>query len=187
MDMFTAIDDAPQTTIALIDGPCYGGGVGLGFNCDVRLVSPKARWTLTEIKLGLSPAIISRYLAREWGLAFFREAMLSGREVVPEELLRIGAIHGISDEMKSPNAMLEDYLDRLERCAPQSAATCKKLISLAWKNPGGEQQDNFIEETFDKMMVPGSEGDFGISQFQKKIKNTGIDWAQFWVGARAKL
>ena len=48
MAMFTAIDEAPQTTIAVIDGPCYGGGVGLGFNCDVRLVSPKARWTLTE-------------------------------------------------------------------------------------------------------------------------------------------
>lgn len=64
-DLFTAIDNAPQTTIALIDGPCFGGGVGLTFACDVRIVSQKARWTLTEIKLGLSPAIISPYLARE--------------------------------------------------------------------------------------------------------------------------
>ena len=185
MDMFTAIDEAPQTTIAAIDGPCYGGGVGLGFNFDVRLVSPKAKWTLTEIKLGLSPAIISKFLAREWGFAFFREAMLAGREVSPEELLRIGAIHGISDESKHLDTVVEEYLDRLERCAPQSAATCKELIRLAWTDPNGQQQDKFIEQTFDKMMVPGSEGDFGIKQFQKKIKN--IDWAQFWSVGRAKL
>ena len=185
MAMFTAIDEAPQTTIAVINGPCYGGGVGLGFNCDVRLVSPKARWTLTEIKLGLSPAIISKYLAREWGFAFFREAMLAGREVTPEELLRIGAIHAISSDSKPLDIMVDEYLDRLERCAPRSAATCKELIRLAWTSPGGQQQDRFIEQTFDKMMVPGSEGDFGIKQFQRKIKN--IDWAQFWTGARAKL
>ena len=185
MDMFTAIDEAPQTTVAVIDGPCYGGGVGLGFNFDVRLVSPSARWTLTEIKLGLSPAIISKFLAREWGFAFFREAMLAGREVTPEELLRIGAIHGISSDSKPLDIMVEEYLDRLERCAPRSAATCKELIRLAWTNPGGQQQDRYIEQTFDKMMVSGSEGDFGIKQFQRKIKN--IDWAHFWSGARAKL
>ena len=185
MGMFTAIDESPQTTIAVIDGPCYGGGVGLGFNFDVRLVSPRARWTLTEIKLGLSPAIISKYLAREWGFAFFREAMLAGREVTPEELLRIGAIHGISRGSKSIDTMAEEYLDRLERCAPQSAATCKELIRLAWSDPAGQQQNKFIEQTFDRMMVPGSEGDYGIKQFQKKIKN--IDWAQFWNSTRAKL
>ena len=185
MAMFTAIDEAPQTTIAVIDGPCYGGGVGLGFNCDVRLVSPKSRWTLTEVKLGLSPAIISKYLAREWGFAFFREAMLAGREVTPQELLRIGAIHGMSSDSKPLDTMVDEYLDQLERCAPRSAATCKELIRLAWTSPGGPQQDKFIEKTFDKMMVPGSEGDFGIKQFQRKIKN--IDWAQFWTGPRAKL
>jgi hydroxymethylglutaryl-CoA lyase len=185
MDMFTAIDESPQTTIAAIDGPCYGGGVGLGFNCDVRLVSPNARWTLTEIKLGLSPAIISKFLAREWGFAFFREAMLSGREVTPAELLRIGAVHGITDGSGSLDELVEDYLNRLERCAPYSASVCKELVRKAWINPGGGEQNSYIERTFDNMMVPGSEGEFGIQQFQKKIKK--IDWARFWIGQRAKL
>ena len=66
-DMFTAIADSPQVTIAMIDGLCFGGGVGLSFACDIRLVSEKVRWTMTEIKLGVSPAIISKYLIREWG------------------------------------------------------------------------------------------------------------------------
>lgn len=64
--LFSSIANSPKTTIAVVDGPCYGGGVGLAFACDVRLVSAKARFTMTEIKLGLSPATISRHMIREW-------------------------------------------------------------------------------------------------------------------------
>ena len=184
-DMFTAIADAPQVTIAMIDGLCFGGGVGLSFACDIRLVSEKARWTMTEIKLGVSPAIISKYLIREWGFSFLREAMLTGREVTPEELQRIGAIHGIAKATEQLNVMLGDYLDKLAKCAPQSAAICKGLVRLAWKDPGGSDQEALLENTFNKMMLPGSEGEFGINQFKKKIKGN-IDWAQFW-NVKAKL
>lgn len=97
--LFATIDNSPQTTIALISGPCYGGAVGLGFVCDVRLASPKSRWTLSEVKIGVSPAIISRYLAREWWFSFLREAMLSGREVHCTELQRIRAIHRVSEDL----------------------------------------------------------------------------------------
>lgn len=35
--LFVAIDNLPQTTIAAVNGPCFGGGVGLTFVCDLRL------------------------------------------------------------------------------------------------------------------------------------------------------
>jgi hydroxymethylglutaryl-CoA lyase len=185
VDLFSAIDNAPQTTIAMINGPCFGGGVGLGFACDIRLVSSRARWTLSEIKLGLSPAIISKYMIREWGIPFLREAMLTGREVTPPELQRIGAVHGISDDTNTLDRMMEEYLDKLSNCAPRSAAACKELIRLGWTDPGGRKQDERIRKTFDEMMAPGSEGKFGIDQFQKKVR--GIDWGHFWAGRRARI
>lgn len=173
--LFDAIDNSPQTTISLIDGPCYGGGVGLGFVCDIRLASEKARWTLSEVKIGVAPAIISRYLGREWGVSFFREAMLSGREIHHRELQRIGAIHGVSED---PEALLDDYLDGLTKAAPRAASVCKELTRIAWKEPGSSKQDNFIEEVFHAMMTPGSEGEHGIKQFQSKNRN--MDWEGFW-------
>lgn len=182
--LFDAVDNSPQTTIAALDGPAFGGGVGLTFACDVRIVTKKAKWTLSEVKLGLSPAIISIYMAREWGFSFFREAMLSGREVTADELLRIGAVHQVVDDSANLNRQIHEYLEKLQRCAPESAAKCKELVKLAWTNPGGTRQDQYIEKTFDTMMAPGSEGEFGISQFQKKIKN--IDWTAFW-SPKAKL
>lgn len=183
--LFSAIANAPQTTIAVINGPCYAGGVGLGFLFDIRLASAQARWTLSEIKLGLIPAIISRYLAREWGPSFLREAILTGREVHVKELHRIGAVHGVADDTQGLDALLEDTLNRLAYCAPQSAATCKQLINLSWNDAGGKKQDELIEKTFHSMMNPGSEGEYGIQQFQNKIRK--IRWNDFWFGKKAKL
>ena len=185
VNLFSAIDNSPQTTIAMIDGPCFGGGVGLTFACDIRLVSSRARWTLSEIKLGLSPAIISKYLIREWGISFLREAMLTGREVTPTELQRIGAVHGIADDTSALDRKVEEYLDQLSTCAPRSAAACKELVRRGWYDPGGQRQDEKIRKTFDEMMAPGSEGKFGIEQFQKKVKR--VDWGHFWAGRGAKL
>ncbi|KAF2164991.1 hypothetical protein M409DRAFT_24892 [Zasmidium cellare ATCC 36951] len=179
-DLYAAIDNAPQATIAVVNGPCYGGGVGLAFICDIRLMSSKAKFTMTEIKLGLSPAIISRYMVREWGIPFAREAMLTGREVKPDELRRIGAIHGLAENESDLSTMTAACLDNLSKCAPRSAAVCKQLVRLGWTDPTGPEQQDFVMETFKKMMQPGSEGEFGTDQFRKKIKN--IDWAKFWSG-----
>lgn len=184
-DLYWAIDNARQTTIAVVDGPCYGGGVGLAFICDIRLMSSKAKFTMSEIKLGLSPAIISRYMAREWGIPFAREAMLTGRVVKPEELRRIGAIQGLAENEEELSKLTADCLENLKKCAPLSAAVCKTLIKLAWKDPMSQDQHEYVKDTFSRMMEPGSEGEFGTSQFRKKIKN--IDWAKFYEEKAARV
>ncbi|KAH7211283.1 hypothetical protein BKA60DRAFT_523600 [Fusarium oxysporum] len=176
--LYEALDYVPQTTIAVVDGPCFGGGVGLAFTCDVRLVSPKARWTLSEIKIGVSPAVISKYLVREWGASIAREGMLSGREMRPEELARVGAVHGISSDEASLTTLLDTYLDQLDKCAPRSAAINKELTRMAWLSPDSEKQASLVKKTFANMMVPGSEGEHGIRQFQKKVKS--FSWKDFW-------
>ncbi|KAK3703928.1 hypothetical protein LTR37_014146 [Vermiconidia calcicola] len=182
--LFSAITNSPQTTIAVIDGLCFGGGVGVAFACDVRLVSPTARFTMTEIKLGLSPATISRHMIREWGISFAREAMLSGREVTPEELKAIGAVHGIASSAEDLERMASEYLQRLRNSAPRSASAIKELVRKGWMDPGGDDQTRYIKQVFLEMMVPGSEGEHGMAQFRKKNKN--IDWGHFWSEAGAK-
>ncbi|CAH0035478.1 unnamed protein product [Clonostachys rhizophaga] len=178
--LYDAIDHVPQTTIAVVDGPCFGGGVGLAFVCDIRLASPRARWTLSEIKIGVSPAVISKYLVREWGVSLAREGMLSGREIRPDELWRRGALHQISDEKTSLESLLDNYLNQLEKCAPRCAAVNKELVRLGWHAPESTAQKDLIKTTFAEMMTPGSEGEHGIGNFQKKIKS--FSWKNFWGG-----
>ena len=183
-NFYSAILNSPQTTIAVVDGLCFGGGAGLPFACDVRLVSSKSRFTMTEIKLGLSPATISRHMIRELGISFAREAMLSGRELNPTELRNIGVVHGIADSTEDLEKLVAEYLEKLRYSGPRAATAIKELVRLGWTNPGGEEQTRYVKKVFAEMLQPGSEGEHGTSQFRKKIKK--VDWEAFHAGEGAK-
>lgn len=168
-ELFAAIQAAPQVTIAAINGPCYAGGVGLAFSCDVRLAIESATVTVSEVRLGMCPAIISKYLVREWGAAFTREAMLSGRTIPMAELRQLGAVHGLAGDVAELEALLDSYVTNLRACAPRASAMCKTLVRIA----GQERQDEEIRRVFEDMMRPGSESSIGVRNFQSKRKT---DW-----------
>jgi hydroxymethylglutaryl-CoA lyase len=174
--LFQAIEHCQKITIAQVDGPAYGGGVGLAFACDVRLLSQNSKFALSEVKLGVQPAIISRFMAREWGVPFFREAMLSGRDVHAAELLKVGAIHSIAADAATLDIAVDEYLTAIAKSAPGAAAKCKELARLSWLDADGPQHEAAIEACFSTMMEPGSEGEYGISQLQKK---EAADWVGF--------
>lgn len=174
--LFQAIEHCRKVTIAQVDGPSYGGGVGLAFACDVRLVSQNAKWALSEVKLGVQPAIISRFMAREWGFPLFREAVLSGRDVHAAELLRVGAVHSIAPNTAALDIAVNEYLTSLAKSAPGAAAKCKELVRLSWLDADGPKHEAAIEGCFSTMMEPGSEGEYGISKLQKKEPT---DWVAF--------
>ena len=45
-----------QPTVAVVQGPAYGGGVGLVACCDIAIASENAHFCLSEVRLGLIPA-----------------------------------------------------------------------------------------------------------------------------------
>lgn len=169
-ELFEVIQASPKVTIAAINGPCYAGGIGLAFSCDVRLAVGPASITLSEVRLGLCPAIISKYLLRELGVAFTREAMLSGRTIPMAELRYMGAIHGLADNSEGLAKMVDDYLTGLRKSAPGASALCKEAV----RSHGSMNQDAVIEEIFKKMMEPHSESTVGLKSFQEKKGPT--DW-----------
>src|SRR5439155_570992 len=59
--MFAALADFPKPVIGRIHGGVYGGGVGLCCACDLAIASEDARVGLTEVRLGVLPALISPY------------------------------------------------------------------------------------------------------------------------------
>jgi hydroxymethylglutaryl-CoA lyase len=168
--LFEAISNAPQVTIAAVNGHAFGGGVGLAFACDIRLGVADATFTLSEVKLGLSPATISKYVAREWGPAFTREAMLSGRPVTVAQLRSLGQVAIAVDSKEALDGALDAYLLQLRAAAPRASTLVKELVASS----GGDDQDMRIKQVFDEMMKPGSESEFGLKEFQSGNKN--IDW-----------
>lgn len=173
VDLFQAIQDVPQVTIACINGPCYAGGIGLAFSCDVRLSVASASVTLSEVRLGLCPAIISKYLVREWGMSLTREAMLSGRAVTMAELKNIGAVHGLAKDLPALEELTSSYVTKLRACAPAASAYCKEAVRAAYVHAGQPEQDEVIRNIFEQMMAPDAESVIGVKNFQQKKKT---DW-----------
>ncbi|KEF59068.1 hydroxymethylglutaryl-CoA lyase [Exophiala aquamarina CBS 119918] len=172
-ELFETISKAPQVTIAAINGPCYAGGIGLAFACDIRIAVETASLTLSEVKLGLCPAIISEYLVREWGPSFTREAMLSARSISMTELKSIGAVHVLAKDVADLDHQLDSYLVNLRKAAPGASTLVKSVVEVGWSNPGGQRQRDAIKGIFEGMMKLGSESEIGLGAFRSKKV---VDW-----------
>lgn len=173
--LFEVIDNAPQVTIACLQGPAFGGGVGLAFACDIRLMASTASIRLSEVRLGLAPATISKYVTRELGPSLARETMLSARVVAAQELLGLGKIAAVIEHPTTPHEAIDGYLSSLRQCAPRASALTKDLVRLSWlEGGGGEKQTIGIRRVFDDMMGENGEAKYGLSQFQRGVKS--CDW-----------
>lgn len=183
--LFEAIDTSPKVTIAAINGPAFGGGVGLAFVCDLRLATRSTAMTLSEVKLGLCPATISKYVVREYGLSFAREAMLSARPVQAPELKARAIISNVVEDVEQLNARLDACLDSLKVASPKASQMSKELVRLAWKHGGDQKQAEGIKELFDEMMAPDADGAFGLREFSLKRQ---VDWDAYTLQqGKAKL
>lgn len=183
--LFEVIDQSPKVTIACLNGPAFGGGVGLAFVCDIRICVKTAAVQLSEAKLGLCPATISKYVIREWGVSFAREAMLSARPVTAEELRNRSLVSGIAEDQHGLSRHVDDLLTELKVASPEASRMSKELVRIAWAHGGDESQATRIKALFDQMMSPESQSAHGLKEFQARRK---VDWDAYVLRHReAKL
>ena len=76
--MLERIDTLPMPVIGRVHGAALGGGVGLAAVCDIVVAADDATFGLTEVKLGILPAVISPYVLRKIGVSAARELFLTG-------------------------------------------------------------------------------------------------------------
>jgi methylglutaconyl-CoA hydratase len=168
-EMLRRLAQCPKPTIARIQGPAYGGGVGLVACCDVAIATIDAAFSLTEVKLGIIPAVISPHVIAAIGERYARRYMLTAERFSATEAYRIGLIH----EMVVDNAALDEavgeIVEALLKNGPRALAECKELISaVAWKPLSPE----VIEDTALRItrMRASPEGREGMSAFLEKRK-----------------
>src|SRR3546814_6966154 len=88
--LMQSLDRLPKPTVALVQGPAYGGGVGLVACCDIALAVEEAKFGLSEVKLGLIPAVISPYVVATIGEAAARRYFLTAEAFSSWEAQRLG-------------------------------------------------------------------------------------------------
>jgi methylglutaconyl-CoA hydratase len=128
--MLESIERQPQPTVALVNGAAFGGAVGLVAACDIALAATGARFALSEVRLGLVPAMISPYVIRAVGTREARRWFLTGEAMDAQTALRIGLVHETADS-GALGAAAGGILSALLAGAPGAQAEIKRLVRHA--------------------------------------------------------
>ncbi len=124
------LNEFPKPTLALIQGACFGGGVGIVCCVDVALATPAAQFGITEVRVGVAPTPISTHMVNAIGLRHTRRYALTGERFGAEEACRIGLVHEVvAAEMLEVRAA--QVLDAIYLSAPGAMAMTKKSFLAA--------------------------------------------------------
>ncbi len=164
-----------KPTIARVNGAAYGGGVGLVACCDIAFGVDSAKFALSEVKLGLVPAVISPYVVAAIGLREARRLFVSGEVFDAATAARIGLLHAAL-----PAADLDEAIERqlylLRKAGPLAQREAKQL---ALRIGGTElEQAERIDRTNAELIARlrvSPEGQHGLGAFLDKR-------APVWVG-----
>jgi methylglutaconyl-CoA hydratase len=118
-----------KPTVARINGAAYGGGVGLVACCDIAIAADIAKFGLTEVKLGLVPAVISPYVIAAIGARHARRLFVTGEVFDAAEALHIGLVHRCVPP-EQLDAAVEQTLALLAKGGPRAQAEAKQLALL---------------------------------------------------------
>ena len=163
--LMQALDELPFPTVALVQGAAYGGALGLVCACDIVLASENARFCLSEVTLGLVPAVISPYVVRAMGMRQARALMLSAEPFDAVTACRLNVAH----RRCPPDQLLAEgraQALRLCRNGPQAMKETKRLLAALEGRPGHQHEEQTVE-TIARVRV-GLEAQEGIQAFFDK-------------------
>ncbi len=160
--------ESPKPTVARVQGPAYAGGMGLVAACDIAIASTDAKFCLSEVKLGLIPAMISPYVIKAMGEPSARRYFITGEVFDAAEAYRIGFVHDICPP-EELDGTVNIILGHLVQGGPNALGECKKLVQDMVGRP---IDDAIVADTAARIarVRASDEAQEGIASFFEKRK-----------------
>lgn len=166
-DMLFTVMTCPKPVIAHVQGAALGGGVGLVAACDMAFAHEEALFGLTEVRLGLIPAVISPFVMRKMGEAGASEFFLTGERFTAAVARDLGLLQGVGtpEEIRQ---VIGQKVKALQKTAPDAVAAAKQLIrevaAASWDGVGELTSQRIAERR------ESTEGREGMGAFLEKRK-----------------
>lgn len=126
--VFNSIRNFPRPVVALVNGPAYGGGVGIISACDMAFAVQNAFFALSEVTLGVIPATISPFVISKIGPTACRRYFLTAERFDATEAKSIGLINDVVADEKALDEMEAKLMKAMMRCSPSAMSASKGLI-----------------------------------------------------------
>jgi enoyl-CoA hydratase len=156
-----------KPTIAMVQGPCIGGGCELALACDFRFSDSTGRFGITPAKLGLVYSLdATKQLVNLVGPSNAKFILLSGKIIDVERAFRIGLV----DEIYSPEEIVEKTYEFAELICQNAQFTVRSMKYIVSEIMNGATEDT--EETKRLRLDSFSTEDYqeGVRAFMEKRK-----------------
>jgi methylglutaconyl-CoA hydratase len=166
-ELFNKIYRCRRPVIGRINGAAIGGGTGFVAVCDMAIAARSAKFSFSEVKIGVVPACIGPYVVKKMGEGKARELFITGERMNAERAHEVGLVNKVVDDDQ-----LDDAVDALVKTllssGPEAVAMAKKLVrEVPGMTPA--QFKPYTAEMIAKLRV-SDEGQEGMDAFLNKRK-----------------
>ena len=150
----------------IVEGAVMAGGLGIMCAGDISIVHTKAKFSLTETMIGLTPAQISPYVIKKAGFANAKKLMITAEKFTGDKAKEYKLADYLFNSIEELNEIEEKLKKQILQCAPRAIIETKKILDLAFE---GINQDfiDYASKNFVDQIVDG-EGREGILSFVEK-------------------
>ncbi|WP_235727501.1 enoyl-CoA hydratase/isomerase family protein [Kangiella shandongensis] len=161
-----------KPTVAVVQGAAFGGGVGLVACCDIVVASERASFCLSEVKLGLIPAVISPYVVKAIGERQAQRYFLSAERFKAPQAEEFGLVHEVVAEDELHNKA-DEMIAGLLANGPEAVRAAKDLIKAV---AGKAIEQDVLDETAKRIadIRASEQGKEGLNAFLEKRP---ADWS----------
>ncbi len=165
--LLMAMMQCPQFVIGQVQGAVRGGGIGLVAVCDYVVAESASSYALSEVKLGLIPAVISPFVLKKIPYTQARHLFLSAETFSADVALQYGLVHQVV-ETKLLAPSVQSKIETILQNSPEAIAAMKQLfVSIDSISP--EQAKSFTTHAIAKARMSG-DGQEGMLAFLNKQK-----------------
>ncbi len=166
--LMRVLDAFPKPTIASVNGAAFGGGVGLVACCDIAIAADTANFALSEVKLGLVPAVISPYVIAAIGARQARRWFQTAETFGATEAQRIGLLHAVvaANEL---DVAVDRQCALLRKAGPVAVREAKALVRRVSASHDADALDTANADLIARLRV-SPEGQEGLGAFLDKRK-----------------
>ncbi len=157
----------PKPTIARVNGAAIGGGTGFVAVCDLAVAAETAKFSFSEVKIGVVPACISPYVIKKVGEGRCREFFLTGERLTADRVLKAGLVNRVVPLEKLDEAV-DGYIRLLLSSGPDALKTCKELLEKV-SGMSLENAKRYTAEVIASLRM-SPEGQEGMAAFLEKRK-----------------
>ena len=164
-ELFYLIYSLRQPVIARVNGAAIGGGTGFVSVCDMAIAARSAKFSFSEVKIGVVPACIGPYVVKKLGEGRARELFITGERMDAVRAHEVGLVNRVVDDDKLDSS-IEEVVQAILTSGPEAVAMAKKLIG----NVPAMTPDRFkpyTAEMIAKLRI-SDEGQEGMDAFLNK-------------------